>query len=81
MGDWFPAFRGMGVGGGLSVLVFVSQVTSIQNKHAFVVHLGVACPGPLHYSVPSTRLGTGDQKYFVRILYAKPSVWDLEPLN
>lgn len=70
MGDLFPAF--IGTEEGLSVLVLVSQVTSIQNKYAIVVYLGVACPGPLNY-VSSTRLGTGDQKYFLRILYAKPS--------
>lgn len=45
---------------GLTVLVLVSQGTMIQNKDAIVVHLGVACPGPLHY-VPNTRLGTGSQ--------------------
>ena len=70
MEDLFPAFRG--TEDALSVLVLVSQVISIQNKYAIVVYLGVACPGPLHY-VPSTRLGTGHQKYFARILYVKLS--------
>lgn len=45
---------------GPTVLVLVSQGTMIQNKYAIVVHLGVACPGPLQY-VPNTRLGTEGQ--------------------